>query len=147
MLPGRTISFFSLTLFDACPIVIRLLVVSTMALPTKAQALMAEFIAMTLFVFIGCGAAVASQIQSTRTADDTNQNAFDTLGVALAFGIGISVLAYSIAPISGGHINPAVTLAFVILKQMSIVDGLMYMVVQFIAGILGALILWGCTAS
>lgn len=118
-----------------------------MALPQKARALVAEFIAMTLFVFVGCGAAVASQINEYNNLQNAGRvdSFFDTLGVALAFGIGISVLAYSIAPISGGHINPAVTLAFVVLKKMSIVDGLMYMVVQFVAAILGAAILWGCT--
>jgi len=119
-----------------------------MALPQKARALVAEFIAMTLFVFVGCGSAVSSQIneQSSTNNDQQTDIFFDTLGVSLAFGIGIAVLAYTIAPISGGHINPAVTLAFVVLKKMSIVDGLMYMVVQFVAAILGAAILWGCTA-
>jgi hypothetical protein len=50
------------------------------------------------------------------------------VGIALAFGITISVLAYSIGHISGGHINPAVTLAFMLLRLQSITAGLLYMV-------------------
>eukprot|EP00547_Thalassionema_nitzschioides_P000640 CAMPEP_0194213168 /NCGR_PEP_ID=MMETSP0156-20130528/13555_1 /TAXON_ID=33649 /ORGANISM="Thalassionema nitzschioides, Strain L26-B" /LENGTH=267 /DNA_ID=CAMNT_0038941139 /DNA_START=73 /DNA_END=876 /DNA_ORIENTATION=- len=102
---------------------------------------------MTLFVFVGCGSAVSSQIFEQRSVTDPAQVdiSFDTLGVSLAFGLGISVLAYTIAPISGGHINPAVTFAFILLRKMPVVDGLMYLVVQFAGAILGAAILWGCT--
>ena len=69
------------------------------------------------------------------------------VGIALAFGITISVLAYSIGHISGGHINPAVTLAFMLLRLQSITAGLLYMVAQCLGAIVGALILWGCNAS
>lgn len=118
-----------------------------MASKERGRALVAEFIAMTLFVFVGCGAAVASQIMEQRSVNNPDQVNifFDILGVSLAFGWGISVLAYTIAPISGGHINPAVTFAFILLRKMPVVDGFMYMVVQFAGAILGAAILWGCT--
>ena len=69
------------------------------------------------------------------------------LGIAIAFGFTISVLAYGIGHISGGHINPAVTLAFMVLKKQSIVAGLLYMLAQFVGAIFGSLLLWGCTAS
>jgi glycerol uptake facilitator-like aquaporin len=106
------------------------------------RAVLAEFVAMVLFVFVGCGTAVSTQWMNT--SDDGLDNTFLT-AVALAFGIGIAVLAYTIAPISGGHINPAVTFAFLILKKMPLVDGLMYIVAQFLGAILGAAILWGST--
>ena len=63
----------------------------------------------------------------------------------MAFGIGISVLAYAIGHISGGHINPAVTLAFMALGDISIVKGILYMLAQFIGAIIGSLIVWGCS--
>jgi glycerol uptake facilitator-like aquaporin len=71
-----------------------------------------------MLVWIGCGTAVSSQAIHGFNSEDTNDNSFLT-AVALAFGIGISVLVYTIAPISGGHINPAVTFGFVLLGDLS----------------------------
>lgn len=116
-----------------------------MKLSKKIRAPLAEFVAMVLFVFVGCGTAVSSQ-SLTVFSSGVNDNTF-LVAVALAFGFGISVLAYTIAPISGGHINPAVTVAFMALGKMSLGDGVMYIVAQFLGAILGAAILWGSTAS
>mmetsp|Transcript_17127 Transcript_17127/g.28458 ORF Transcript_17127/g.28458 Transcript_17127/m.28458 type:complete len:283 (+) Transcript_17127:250-1098(+) len=113
-----------------------------MQLSKKIRAVLAEFVAMVLFVFVGCGTAVSSQ--ALLALDGNLDNTFLT-AVALAFGIGIAVLAYTIAPISGGHINPAVTFAFLVLGKMPLVDGAMYIVAQFLGAILGAAILWGST--
>jgi len=111
---------------------------ASLKLSKSMRALLAEFIAMTLFVFVGCGAAVSSQAK--------DGDSFLVV-VALAFGIGISVLAYTIAPISGGHINPAVTFAFMILGKMKLIEGLQYIVVQFLGAMFGAVLLWGSTDS
>jgi MIP family channel proteins len=99
-----------------------------------------------MFVWIGCGTAVTSQAIVGFDADTTNDNSFLT-AVALAFGLGISVLVYSVAPISGGHINPAVTFAFVLLGDLSPMVGAFYMMAQCSGAILGAAVLWGMTAS
>jgi len=104
--------------------------------------LAAEFMAMTLFVWIGTGAAVSASFWSVDGAD-----AGKLITIAIAFGFGISVLAYGIGHISGGHINPAVTFAFVVLGEQCIVSGLLYMVSQFIGAIFGSFIVWGCFAS
>ena len=69
------------------------------------------------------------------------------VGISLAFGITISVLAYGIGHLSGGHINPAVTFSFMVLKLQSVKAGLLYMLAQFSGAFLGALILWGCSSS
>ena len=61
-------------------------------------ALQAEFISMTLFVWIGCGTAVSTQAFSAGRSDLDDDHLLST---AMAFGWGIVVLAYSIAPISG----------------------------------------------
>jgi aquaporin Z len=62
---------------------------------------------------------------------------------ALAFGLVLLALAYTLGPISGCHVNPAVTMGFVVSKRMSLGEGIEYWIAQFIGGILGALILWG----
>ena len=67
--------------------------------------------------------------------------------IATAFGLASSVLVYGIGHVSGGHINPAVTLGFMILRLQSIPAGLLYMLAQFSGAFFGALILWGCTLS
>jgi len=106
--------------------------------------LAAEFVATALFVWAGCGAAVSS---NRWTPTDSLFDPAALVGIALAFGITISVLAYSIGHISGGHINPAVTLSFMLLRLQSITAGLLYMVAQCLGAIFGAFILWGCNAS
>ncbi|KAJ1495653.1 hypothetical protein T484DRAFT_1761542 [Baffinella frigidus] len=64
----------------------------------------AEFVAMTLFVFFGCGAASSELTQIGGEWDPAA-----TLMVAMQFGLAITVLAYATAHSSGGHINCAVT--------------------------------------
>jgi aquaporin Z len=62
---------------------------------------------------------------------------------ALAFGLVLGALVYAIGPVSGCHVNPAVTAGFVASKRMSLNEAIGYWVAQFIGGLLGALILWG----
>jgi aquaporin PIP len=110
------------------------------------KAVFAEFIATAMFVWIGCGTAVSSQAIVGFDSEATIDNSFLT-AVALAFGIGIAVLVYTVAPVSGGHINPAVTFAFVLLGDLSPTLGVFYIVAQCLGAILGAAVLWGSTAS
>ena len=107
---------------------------------------LAEFFAMTLFVWCGCGTAVSVQaipVFNTNRVLDTSL----LLSISMAFGIAIAVLVYTIAPISGGHINPAVTFAFVVSGKMPLIDGLRYLIAQCLGAFLGASIIWGGTAS
>ncbi len=97
------------------------------------QAAMAELIAMTLFVIIGCGAACANGAS----------NSSNRLQVALAFGMGILVLAYSIGHHSGGQINCAVTLSLVLGGQVPWYQGLANLVAQLLGSLLGAGLLCG----
>jgi len=114
--------------------------------PDNNRAVVAEFVAMTLFVWVGCGTAVSAQAMLGFNPADTNDNTFLT-AVAIAFGFGITVLAYTIAPISGGHINPAVTFAFVLLGDMTPMKGALYVLSQCLGALLGAAMVWGTTAS
>lgn len=65
------------------------------------------------------------------------------VATALAFGLVVMALAYAIGPVSGCHVNPAVTLGAWLAGRMSIVEAAAYWVAQFVGGIVGALALWG----
>jgi aquaporin Z len=62
---------------------------------------------------------------------------------ALAFGLVLLGLAYAIGPVSGCHVNPAVTLGALLARRMPLGEAIGYMAAQFVGGILGALLLWG----
>lgn len=89
----------------------------------------AEFIGTLALVLFGCGAAVLA-------GPEVGQ-----LGIALAFGFAIVCMAYGIGPISGCHVNPAVSLAAWVAGRMKAQDMLLYWVAQFLGALIGAAIL------
>lgn len=90
----------------------------------------AELIGTAVLVFFGCGAAVLAGF------DVVGQ-----LGIALAFGFAIIAMAYGIGPVSGCHVNPAVSLGAFIAGRMSAKDMVIYWIAQFIGAVIGAIIL------
>jgi len=95
------------------------------------KAVVAEFVAMTLFIIIGCGTACTN-------------GAFDgatRLLVAFAFGMAIMVLAYSVGHHSGGHINGAVTFSLVLGGQVSWYQGIANVLAQLLGSVLGSALL------
>jgi len=64
---------------------------------------------------------------------------------SLAFGLAVATVVWIFAHISGGHANPAVTLAALFTRRVSIIRGVLYIVSQIVGGILGAGILYGLT--
>ncbi len=95
----------------------------------------AEMIGTMVLVLMGCGSAVfAGTIQPF--------DAIGTLGVALAFGLSVVAMAYTIGKISGCHINPAITLGMLLSRRISGKDASMYMVFQVAGAILGSAILY-----
>jgi aquaporin Z len=62
---------------------------------------------------------------------------------ALAFGLVLLALAYTLGPLTGCHINPAVTMGFYVSGRMPLIDAVGYWVAQFVGGIAGAFVLWG----
>jgi aquaporin Z len=101
--------------------------------------LTAEFIGTFLLVFLAVGAAVFG-IGGGVGADAAGP-ASGTVGVALAFGLVVLMLAYAFGPVSGTHVNPAVTLAMVLTKRMSPREGGGYVGAQFAGAIVGAALL------
>jgi aquaporin Z len=60
------------------------------------------------------------------------------VGIAFAFGLGLIAAAYGIGPVSGCHINPAVSLGVFVAGRMTVKDLIGYWVGQFIGGAIGA---------
>jgi MIP family channel proteins len=93
-----------------------------------------------LFCFIGCGVAVSFQAFASGP-EATLDNSF-ILGVSMAFGLAITVLAYTVAPISGAHLNPAVSLAFVLLGELNWMQFVQYTAAQMLGAIVGVALVW-----
>ncbi|MBX6424467.1 MAG: aquaporin [Variibacter sp.] len=91
---------------------------------------LAEAFGTAVLVLVGCGAAAIG------AAD--GRTLVDVIGIAFAFGLAVTAMAYGIGPISGCHINPAVTVAMVTSGRMSGSDAIGYIVSQFVGGVIGA---------
>ena len=65
------------------------------------------------------------------------------VATALAFGFVLLVLAYTLGPISGCHINPAVTMGFLVSRRIDLREACQYWAAQVVGAIVGALVLWG----
>lgn len=74
-------------------------------------------------------------------------NAGTVIGTALAFGLSVVAMAYTIGGISGCHINPAITLGVFLSGRMNGKDAGMYMLFQFIGAVIGSAILWVLTSN
>ncbi len=94
----------------------------------------AEFIGTAVLVLFGCGTAAVLGTKG-------NEINVAYLATALAFGLSIVAMAYSIGNISGCHINPAVSIGFLLSGKMTIKDFIGYVIAQFLGGIFGAFIL------
>ena len=94
---------------------------------------LAEMIGTMVLVFIGCGSAIFNGGCGTTA---------QVLTVAVAFGVSVVTMAYTIGGISGCHINPAITLGVFLSGRMSGKDAAMYMIFQVIGGLIGSALLF-----
>ena len=95
-----------------------------------AKKYIAEFIGTFTLVFVGCGTAMLVGCDSA--------SGCGYLLTALAFGLAIVALAYGVGNISGGHVNPAVSLAVFISGGMSAVDLVGYIIAQILGALAGS---------
>ena len=93
------------------------------------QRYIAEFVGTFVLVFASCGAAVIAG------------EVIGFVGVSLAFGLSLMAMIYAIGPISGCHINPAVTLGIILCKKMDAKYAPGYMLAQVLGAIVGAAVL------
>jgi aquaporin Z len=90
----------------------------------------AEFVGTFVLVFGGVGSAVIAG------------EAIGNLGVAFAFGLSLLAMAYAIGPISGCHINPAVTAGLLFSRRIQLNDAVRYWIAQVLGAIVAALALF-----
>ena len=92
----------------------------------------AEFIGTFALVFCGTGAIIINQ---------ESAGAITHPGIAFTFGLIVMVMIYALGPISGAHLNPAVTIAFTIAKKFPIIEMVSYIVSQVAGAFLASFVL------
>jgi aquaporin Z len=90
----------------------------------------AELLGTMFLVLMGCGSAVFAGSQ------------VGFLGISFAFGLTVLALAYAIGPVSGCHVNPAVTVGVFVNGGIEKKDAVMYIIFQFIGATIGAFIIY-----
>jgi aquaporin Z len=98
---------------------------------------LAEMVGTMVLVLMGCG--VATSVGCSEPAG--------ILATAVAFGLAVVAMAYTIGGISGCHINPAITLGCLLAKRISGKDTIMYIVFQVIGAFIGSAILFALTST
>ncbi|MFD8691196.1 MIP family channel protein [Streptomyces sp. NPDC059651] len=96
----------------------------------QTRTAVSEFLGTLLLVFFAVGSAVLGA------------EYIGTVGIALAFGFVLLALAYALGPISGCHINPAVTLGMLTARRIDVRTATTYWIAQFLGGIAGAALLF-----
>ena len=100
------------------------------------RAVLAEFIATLLFIFLGAGTVVV-----TGGLLNEGLTSARLVAIALAHGLAIALLVAATAKISGAHINPAVTFGAWITGKIDLTKAVMYVVAQLVGAIVGASLL------
>ncbi len=95
-----------------------------------SKVFIAEVIGTAILVLFGCGAAVLMGAE------------IGMLGISLAFGLAIVAAAYGIGPISGAHLNPAVSLGAFLSGRMSAASLVTYVIAQLVGAVIGAAVLY-----
>ena len=98
---------------------------------------LAEMVGTFVLTLLGCGAAV-----SLNCGVDTAS----VVGTAMAFGLAVVAMAYTIGGVSGCHINPAITIGCLLSKRISAKDAAGYIVFQVIGAIIAAAVLYAITS-
>jgi len=97
--------------------------------------LISELFGTFCLVLFGCGAAAVAGGSVGAVSG------LGLLGISLAFGLAVVAMAYAIGPISGCHINPAISVGMLVAGKLSVKDTVGYVIAQCIGALLGALVL------
>ncbi|CAG5123908.1 unnamed protein product, partial [Candidula unifasciata] len=104
------------------------------------RAVFAEFLAQVLFLFLGCASAIA-------IAPANEGSTIYLVKISLAFGLAIMALIQMFGHVSGGHINPAVSIAMAVAMNISVARAVLYVLAQILGAIVGGFLLKGLTPS
>jgi aquaporin TIP len=96
------------------------------------KAYIAEFIGTFALIFVGVGAIAADHITG---------GASGLVGIALAHGLTIAVMVTATGHISGGHLNPAVTIGALVAKKIDSGKAIGYIIAQCLGGIVAAFLI------
>ncbi|MBP3822588.1 MAG: MIP family channel protein [Bacteroidaceae bacterium] len=99
---------------------------------------LAEMVGTMVLVLMGCGTAVSL---------NCGVDPASVIGTAIAFGLAVVAMAYTIGGISGCHINPAITLGCFLTKRIDAKDCAMYMLFQVIGAFIGSALLYALVAT
>ena len=100
---------------------------------------LAEMFGTMVLVLMGCGVAVSLGC--------TNADPSTVIGTALAFGLSVVAMAYTIGGVSGCHINPAITLGVFLSGRMNGKDAVGYMISQVVGALIGSTLLFVLTSN
>ena len=98
-----------------------------MRFKTTVPAILAEFIGTYALVFFGCGAIILSELENLSSAV-----------IPIIFGLTITIFVYLLGRFSGAHFNPAVTIGFLLNKEISIKDSVFFIGIQILGGMLAS---------
>jgi aquaporin Z len=130
--PGSNVQPQSAAAYDPAPSIPVAAPTAAIAVvgPSNPKIFAAEAIGTGVLMIIGPGTAILAS------------DAMGTLGVALAFGLALLTMAYTIGHVSGCHINPAITLSFFLTRKITLVQAGFYWVAQVVGALLGGLLLF-----
>lgn len=93
---------------------------------------LAELIGTFGMVFCGTGAIIINEV---------SKGAITHLGIAITFGLIVMAMIYTFGDISGSHLNPAVTIAFAVIKKIEVVEAIKYIISQIVGALLATSVL------
>lgn len=105
------------------------------------QKYLAELVGTAALCFIGCGAVALGGLGGAFGAGDP-LSPLALLPIALAFGLAVTGMAYAIGPVSGCHINPAVSVGMFVAGRLSVSDLIGYVVAQVVGAFVGCGLLY-----
>ena len=116
--------------------------------PKMSSRLAVEALGTFWLVFIGCGSAIFDAKFVARTLDgQVIDYGIGHLGVAIAFGLAVTTMAYAVGHVSGAHFNPAVTIGIAVAKRFEWREVPAYVGAQLVGGLLAGGALAGLLSS
>lgn len=109
--------------------------------------LVAEALGTFILVLIGCGTCLGGTVAADGTQTSTSWETAEPtkVQISLAFGLAVATAVWNLAHVSGGHVNPAVTIAMLCARRISVVRAALYVFAQCAGAVAGAAALAGLT--